>query len=71
MLINIHIISLQYAAVRKTVESYMKEFDTDSGIYKPTGVYSVYLADTGLLTYVFIPEVCFENAFAFNIYAFS
>jgi len=41
-----------------TVESYMKEYDTEHGLYVPKSMYSRYQAPGGPLFYAWIPEVC-------------
>jgi len=40
------------------LETYMREFDVQTGAFRRTSIYSVHMIDSDFMTYVWAPEVC-------------
>ena len=48
----------QVQSVFDTLLEYSKEYDTETGAYKPESIFSVYVGDSSFLFYAWLPEVC-------------
>jgi len=49
---------VQVMTTFQTLMDYMKEYDTETGAYRPQSIYSVYVGDGNFVFYAWLPEVC-------------